>query len=84
VAIQALKKFDINAFDGSTLSNTYTAHQWTPRVCVSPATAQHADFVGELPVEGARFIKGFMVALGFEAVTAIGVYGLWQVWHVLR
>jgi hypothetical protein len=34
-------------------------------------------------VEGSC-IKGLLVGIGLEGAAALGVYGLWQLWHLIR
>jgi hypothetical protein len=34
--------------------------------------------------EGIRCFRGSLVALGLEAFMALGVYGIWEAWHILR
>jgi len=29
-------------------------------------------------------MKGLMVGMGLESAAALGVYGLWQLWHLIR
>ena len=34
--------------------------------------------------QGVRLFKGLLVAVAMEAVAALGIAGLWQLWHLAR
>lgn len=34
--------------------------------------------------EGMRCAKGCLAGIGMEAVAALGLYGLWELWHLFR
>jgi hypothetical protein len=44
---------------------------------------RNADFSSEACQDG-DCIEGFLVAVCIEGAAALGVYGIWQLWHFLR
>jgi hypothetical protein len=49
-----------------------------------PVFASKPGCLPESGVEDGSCLKGFFVAIGLEAAMALSIYGLWQVWHILR
>jgi hypothetical protein len=45
---------------------------------------RNTDFAAEACEEDGNCIKGFLVAICMEGAAALGVYGIWQIWHLFR
>jgi hypothetical protein len=66
------------------LRNTYAGRAWEPAVPEFPAFPEAPDSVPESSAENGSYVKGFFVAIALETAMALGGYGIWRVWHLLR
>jgi hypothetical protein len=65
-------------------SDSYMSRALVYSISDSPAFAERLAETYESMGEGARCMKGFLVAFGLEAFVALSVIGAWQLWHILR
>jgi len=81
----ALNLYEAGAFDGTLMTDTDTDHKEEPFEREAPAftTLQEGDLYVSR-AEGLCGAKGALTAVGMEAATAFCLYGVWQVWHLLR
>jgi hypothetical protein len=66
------------------LAEVYADSISAPCVCEARDFAHEAESLYVCDAEGSKFMKGAVVAFGLEAVGALLLYGVWQLWHVLR
>jgi hypothetical protein len=71
MATQVLGKPDFNAIGSRELPKAYAA-----RISFHDA--------GSVDQRNPKFLRGILFALGFEAIAALCVYGMWQAWLILR
>jgi len=46
--------------------------------------ARETESRSESKPEGIRCVRGALIALGLEAAMVLFLYGIWEVWHILR
>jgi hypothetical protein len=51
---------------------------------IMPRKFPPVDLVPVPTEEGFQWAKGVRLALTIEAVAGIGIYGIWQLWHLVR
>ena len=56
---------------------------WAPYQARMRPLPRNADFSSEACQDG-DCIEGFLVAVCIEGAAALGVYGIWQLWHFFR
>jgi|HubBroStandDraft_1064217.scaffolds.fasta_scaffold722036_1 hypothetical protein len=80
MATQALNQFEIESPNdlllGDPASVLYGAR--------APALAGAAECVSMHSAAGGNCMRGVLVALALEAGAALGAFGIWQLWHLLR
>jgi len=84
LASHALDEFEVIEFR-SPIGTDASLHG-TPASALAAGSklAREADIRTESKSEGIRCIRGSLIALGLEAAMAFCVYGIWQIWHILR
>jgi hypothetical protein len=84
LASHVLDQFDV--FESRLPICTDADANRTPLIAVREGlrAAGEADSRSRVRSEGVRCFRGTLVALGLEAVMVLGVYGIWQAWHLLR
>jgi len=68
----------------SMVTGAYAGPGLAPSGCEAPAFPKESDCQSESGAQDGSCIKGFIVALGLEAATALCICGIWQVWHLIR
>ena len=84
LASQVLDQFDV--FESRLPICTDADANRTPHFAVGEGLRPAREVVSrsDSRLEGVRCFRGSLVALGLEAVMVLGVYGIWQAWHLLR
>lgn len=71
MATHVLGKPDFNAIESCELPKAYAA-----RISFHDA--------GSVDQRNPKFLRGIFFAFSFEAIAALGVYGVWHLLHILR
>jgi len=84
VASHALKEFHRDTPQPFLLRDVLPGPGWAPYRAAARPLPEIRKIVPETyEVEGSC-IKGLLVGIGLEGAAALGVYGLWQLWHLIR
>jgi len=84
VASQAIKEFHRDTLHPFLLRDVLPGPGWAPYRAAARPLPRAMDVVPEANEEGGSCMKGLMVGMGLESAAALGVYGLWQLWHLIR
>jgi hypothetical protein len=84
VAIQALDEFHHELTQPFLLRDVLPGPAWAPYQAGVRPLPRNTDFAAEACEEDGNCIKGFLVAICMEGAAALGVYGIWQIWHLFR
>ena len=57
---------------------------WAPYQPQAPAFPTRAQWISEKDPVDRDCLRGLMVAFAAEAVMALGVFGIWRLWHILH
>ncbi len=57
---------------------------WTPYGSAIPAFVKGSEHASDGSAGDGNSIAGAIVAIALEAAAALGVYGIWQLWHFLQ
>jgi len=66
------------------LRNILPGAAWAPYRAPTHPLAPATDCVSDANEKEENFLKGFVVAICLEGAAALGVFGLWLVWHLIR
>ncbi|MGA2673987.1 MAG: hypothetical protein ABSE99_12240 [Terracidiphilus sp.] len=84
MASQALTHREIETLQATLLADVYAGAISAPCVYEARDFANEAESLFVSDAEGPKFLKGAIVAFGLEATGALMLYGVWQLWHILR
>jgi hypothetical protein len=84
VASQALNQFELESPQPFMLRDILPGPGWAPYTASVRPLARDAASAPDADVEEGSYLKGALVGIGLEGVVALGVFGLWQVWHLIR
>jgi hypothetical protein len=65
-------------------SDAYMHRALVHSISDSPAFAERLSETYESMGQGVRCMRGVVLAIGLEAMVALCMVALWQVWHILR
>lgn len=65
-------------------TNQNTAQRSTSKLLIMPRKTAPADLNPIPEDEKFEFARGARIAFGVELAAAIGVYGIWHLWHLIR
>ena len=57
---------------------------WAPYRAPTQAFPRPVEREQDESVEEGSCVKGMLAALAIEGVVALGVFGLWHAWHLIR
>jgi hypothetical protein len=84
VASQALNQLEIELPQPFMLRDILPGPAWAPYQPQYRSSIVEIDRASQKKVEEGSCAKGFMVAVAFEAAVGLGVFGIWQLWHLIR
>ncbi len=84
MASPVLKKCEVNTFKASLLTDSTTIPVPAPSLREAPAFFDTEEFQSESSAGGINCAKGYLMAIGVEAVAALCLFGIWQAWHIFR
>jgi hypothetical protein len=84
MATQALNQFEIESPNDLLPGDILPCPAWVPYGAQAPALAGEAACVPTSSAADGNCLKGALVALALEAGAALGAFGIWQLWHLLR
>jgi hypothetical protein len=83
VAVQTLNALEVDLSQAATVAEVHGRHTSARSVCEAPY-AEAMDQQYDSPEEGIHCARGILTIIGLEAAAALGFYGLWQLWHLVR
>jgi hypothetical protein len=57
---------------------------WAPYRAAAFPLPQDREVAAKPYEEDGCCMKGLLVGIGLEGAAAMGIYGLWQLWHLIR
>jgi hypothetical protein len=57
---------------------------WAPYRAAARPLPHKRELVPEECEEDGSCVKGFLVGIGLEGAAALGIYGIWQLCHLVR
>jgi hypothetical protein len=66
------------------LRNILPGAAWAPYRAPTRPLAPDTDCESDANEKEENCLKGFVVAICLEGATALGAFGLWHVWHLIR
>jgi hypothetical protein len=91
VATQALTHSEFESSQSLLRRDILPGHSFAPSQPVVHVNVHFAGFLaldpgvaGRQANKEARCVKGLIVGLGLEGVMALGMFGIWQLWHLIR
>ncbi|MGA2048465.1 MAG: hypothetical protein ABSG96_12270 [Terracidiphilus sp.] len=84
MASQALNQLEIELPQPFMLRDILPGPAWAPYQPQYRSSIVEIDRASKQKVEEGSCAKGFMVAVAFEAAVGLGVFGIWQLWHLIR
>ena len=83
MAVQTLNALEVDLSRAATVAEVHGRHISARSVCDAPC-AEAMDRQYDSPAEGIHCARGILTIIGLEAAAALGFYGLWQLWHLVR
>jgi hypothetical protein len=80
----ALNYFQVEELKASILTDAHVGPVLVSSVSEVFASPKEVQALPVPTSEGLKGARAAMVAIGLEAVAGLGLYGVWQVWHILR
>ena len=84
MASQALNQLEIELPQPFMLRDILPGPGWAPYQPQYRSSIVEIDRASKQRVGEGSCAKGFLVAVAFEAAIALGVFGIWQLWHLIR
>jgi hypothetical protein len=84
VATQVLNQFEIESSQPFMLRDILPGAAWAPYRAPICAVANDMECAIEANEVDGNCVKGFVVAISLEGAMALGVFGLWHFWRLLR
>ena len=84
MASQVLNQFEIESSQPFMLRDILPGAAWAPYRAPTRPLAAVTDCVSDANEKEGNGLKGLLVAIGLEGTMALGVFGLWHVWHLIR
>jgi len=84
MATQSLCNIEVESEQVFRLGDILPKSIWSPYRTASPAFVKGSERAADGGAGDGSCFSGAFVALALEAVAALGVYGIWQLWHILR
>ncbi len=84
MATQVIGKMEVESTDVFRLGDILPKSLWAPYRTAAPAYAKGSERASSGSAGDGSSITGAIMALALEAAAALGVYGIWQLWHFLR
>jgi hypothetical protein len=84
LASHAFDEFEVIEFRSSMCTDARVHGISVPGVSEGLRPTRETGSRSESKSEGIRCVRGSLFALGFEAAAALGIYGIWEIWHILR
>lgn len=83
MASQALNQFEIEPPQPFMLRDILPGPGWAPYTASARPLARGASRAPDANADEGSCLKGVLVGIGLEGAVALGIWGLWQVWHLL-
>ena len=83
MTVQTLNALEVDLSHSAT-ADVRVPHLSARSVCEAPETAEGMDRQYDSPAEGVHCARGILTMVGLEAAAVFGLYGLWQLWHLVR
>lgn len=83
MTVQTLNAFEVDLLQAVPAAEVPALHVSARSVCEAP-DAEAMDRPYDSPAEGVHCARGLLTMVGLEAAAVLGLYGLWQLWHLVR
>jgi hypothetical protein len=83
MATQVLQEFEVESSKVFRLGDILPGPAWAAYSPEAPALPSD-EWISEKTTVDRGCLRGLMIGFAAEAVMALGVYAVWQVWHILR
>jgi len=84
LASHALDEFEVIEFRSSMCTDAFVRGMPAPGILEGRRLARETGSRSASNSEGIRCVRGSLLALALEAAMALCVYGIWEIWHILR
>lgn len=84
MASQAFNEFHRESPQPFMLRDVLPGPGWAPYSVPARPLLSARELVPETCEEDGNCLRGLVVAIGLEGAAALGVYALWQLWHLIR
>jgi hypothetical protein len=84
VATQVLNQIEIEASQPFMLRDILPGAAWAPYRAPVRSAANELDCACTTSEAGGSCVKGFVVAVALEGAMALGIFSVWQIWHLIR
>jgi hypothetical protein len=84
MASHAFNHFEVEALRANILADAPETPVPASTLYEAFASTDNADSLSVSTADGLKGATGAMMAIGIEAAAACCIYGVWQIWHVIR
>ena len=84
MATQVLNQIDMESSQPFMLRDILPGAAWAPYRAATQPIARKMDCASDAAEEDGNCVRGFLVAVCLECAMVAGVFGIWQVWHLIR
>ena len=84
MASPALNETEFQAFEPSITTDFCSLSEMVSSLDEAPFITKEADHLSISPADGLKGAKAAAMAICLEAVAALCLYGMWQIWHTFR
>ena len=89
MARQAVRDFQTESTQPFLLRDVLPGPAWAPYRAAARPSPRDTDFADRdyasgLSEDRGSCLKGMLFGLGLEVAAALGVFGVWQLWHLIR
>ena len=81
---RALGMFEVEAFDGTALTDILDDPLESPSDCEAPAFSRQGSSMYIATAKGFKSATGALTAISLEVAAAFCFYCIWQIWHMMR
>lgn len=84
MASQAINEFHRESPQPFMLRDVLPGPGWAPYRAAARPLPHKRELVPEECEEDGSCVRGFLVGIGLEGAAALGIYGIWQLCHLVR
>lgn len=84
MSVTAIDKFESELVLPAEHSRAYIGPLLASPKCTAPSIQAEVERCSELALNGLGCLRGTVFGLLLEVVAGLCLYGVWQLWHILR